>query len=148
MEGKPGQGASSPPLLTLAYQYVRFGVVGLVATAVHVGFFVLLIEWLTVRPLSANVVAFCIAVLVSYLGNFHWTFRADAQTLDKDDCRQPIIFLKFAVVAVTGLLLNTLAVYMVMEVLQLPYGYALIVMVGLVPIVVFLLNKFWAFRTG
>jgi len=146
MASDSGQDSWPLPALALAYQYAKFGVVGLTATAVHVGCFVLLIEGLSVRPLPANVAAFCVAVLVSYLGNFHWTFRTDAQTLGMEDGRQPMIFLKFAVVAVTGLLLNTLVVYLVTETWQLPYGYALILMIGLVPIVIFLLNKFWAFR--
>ena len=52
---------------------------------------------------------------------------------------------KFIVVTLIGLCLNSLAVYMVTEALALPYVYAILLMVSVVPITVFLLSKIWAF---
>ena len=128
-------------------QYAKFGVVGLTATGVHAGVFTLLNELFALEPLAANVIAFGVAVFVSYLGNFHWTFKADpGEGGDDGRAHVPMTFAKFVLVAVTGLILNSAAVYLVMEVMGLPYGYAIIPMVGVVPIIVFALSKFWAFR--
>jgi putative flippase GtrA len=37
-----------------------------------------LIEFLALAPLVANFIAFCAAVVVSFFGHFHWTFRGEA----------------------------------------------------------------------
>ena len=52
---------------------------------------------------------------------------------------------KFTLVSVTGLGLNTLAVYLVVNLLGQPYPYAVLLMVTGVPVVVFLMQKFWTF---
>jgi hypothetical protein len=49
------------------------------------------------------------------------------------------------VIALAGLALNSLAVYLVVNRLGLPYQYALVLMIGVVPLLVFALSKFWAF---
>lgn len=135
-----------PGLPGLLHQYAKFGLVGLTATAVHISVFTLLIELLNIRPIIANVAAFSIAVFVSYWGNFYWTFKAPID-MEMGYRRYPSNSLaKFVVVAVTGLLLNSLIVYLTVDLLSLPYGYAIILMVSIVPVIVFALNKLWAFR--
>lgn len=101
------------------------------------------IEFVGLVPLVANFAAFGIAVLVSFLGHFHWTFRS--QTADHGWQQQRAAFVRFAQVALAGLVLNSLAVILVVHLMALPYPYALILMVGVVPLVVFAMSKFWAF---
>jgi putative flippase GtrA len=50
-------------------QVTRFAVVGGLATLAHVATAVILVEGPGLQPLWANFLAFCAAVLVSYLGN-------------------------------------------------------------------------------
>lgn len=122
-------------------QYLTFGSVGLAATAVHVLAFVTLIELTATSPLLANLLAFALAVLVSFGGHRRWTFRPEAA-----DLRDPkAALLKFIMVALLGLTLNSAAVYLIVELLELPYWYALLVMVGIVPLIVFLISKHWVF---
>ena len=122
-------------------QYIRFGSVGLAATAVHVLAFVMLIELAATSPLLANFLAFALAVLVSFGGHRRWTFRAEAA-----DLRDPkAALLKFILAALLGLTLNSSAVYLITELLDLSYWYALLVMVGIVPLIVFLISKHWVF---
>jgi putative flippase GtrA len=130
-------------LLHLALQYARFGAVGLAATATHAVMFAGFIEFVGLAPLVANFAAFGIAVLVSFLGHFHWTFRS--QTAAHGRQQQRAAFVRFAQVALAGLALNSLAVILIVNLLALPYLYALILMVGVVPLVVFAMSKFWAF---
>jgi putative flippase GtrA len=130
-------------LWRLALQYARFGGVGMAATATHAVMFMVFIELVGLAPLVANFAAFGIAVLVSFLGHFHWTFRNE--TAGHDWQQQRTAFVKFALVALAGLTLNSLAVILVVNLLALPYQYALILMVCIVPLLVFALSKFWAF---
>ena len=134
------------PLLRLALQYARFGAVGLAAAAVHVTMFTVFIEVAGFAPLAANFVAFGIAVLVSFLGHFRWTFRG--QTAGGGWQRQRTALSRFIIVALTGLALNSLAVYVVVNVLAWPYHYAIVLMISVVPVIVFTLNKFWAFAAA
>ncbi|HEX5078773.1 MAG TPA: GtrA family protein [Geminicoccaceae bacterium] len=132
----------------LGLQYARFGTIGLGATATNALLFVMLVELAGLAPLLANAVAFCVAVLVSFHGHFHWTFpRAAARPAERaDDRRQRRAALaRFVVVALIGLALNSLAIWAVVDLMALPYAYALIVMVVVVPPLLFILNKRWAF---
>lgn len=126
-------------LIDLVLQYLKFGVVGLAATATHVLVFVALIEEVQATPLVANVLAFCVAVFVSYFGNFRWTFRHEAPTT--------ATFVRFACVSLVGLGLNSAVVYAVMDVAGRSYVVAVVVMVTLVPLVVFALNRLWSFKS-
>ncbi len=129
-------------LWRLGLQYARFGGVGLCSTATHVGVFSGLIELLAVTPVISNLVAFCVAVVVSFVGHFHWTFPGDAG----QGRPARAAFLRFGATAIFGLALNTLIVYLVDRVFGLPYLYAILGMVILVPPIVFVIAKFWAFR--
>lgn len=131
-------------LFRLAVQYAKFGTVGLSATAVHVLAFTLLIELAGWMPLLANLASFSVAVLVSFLGHFHWTFRPGGGAARRRHASSTALS-RFAVVALTGLCLNSLAVHVVVNVLVLPYAIAIAVMVFFVPVVLFAMNKLWAF---
>jgi putative flippase GtrA len=124
----------------LVTQYLRFGIVGLGATLTHALIFVTAIELAGMAPLLANLVAFGIAVLVSFFGHCHWTFR-------RAGAAGPGVraLVRFVVVALTGLLLNSLIVYGIVHLLGWPYPIALLLMVSLVPLVVFALSRAWAF---
>jgi putative flippase GtrA len=126
-------------LWRLGLQYGRFGAVGAAATATHVTLFAGLIELVGLAPLVANLGAFGVAVLVSFVGHRHWTFRPAAErAASRSLCR-------FVVVALIGLALNSLTVYLTVDLLGLSYRYALVLMVSVVPLAVFTLSKLWAF---
>jgi putative flippase GtrA len=131
------------PLLRLGLQYARFGTIGLAAAAIHVLMFAAAIELAGLAALVANFVAFGIAVVVSFFGHSRWTFRG--QTGGGGWHRQRTALVRFIIVAMTGLALNSLAVYVVVNLLAWPYYYAIVVMLFVVPLVVFALSKFWAF---
>ena len=124
-------------------QLVRFGVVGTGATFTHGLTFVGTIELGHLAPLIANLVAFSIAVLVSFVGHLSWTFRRQRQQGLARSTEGA--FVRFVLVALAGLLLNTLVVFAVVNVLGGSYLIALGLMVTLVPLAVFGLSKRWAF---
>ena len=123
-------------------QGLKFGAVGGAATAVHVVAFILWIELAGLSPLWANVAAFCVAITVAFTGHFSWTFR------HREPTRQGSwrgAFAKFVVVALFGLGMNSLCVFVVVDALAWPYLVAAVLMATLVPACVFALSKFWVF---
>jgi putative flippase GtrA len=133
-------------LFALAIQYAKFGSIGLLALATHVAIFAGLIEIFVIAPLTANILAFCVAVLVSFFGHFHWTFRAETRDPAFPAQGPRLAFARFVVVALLGLALNSLAVFLVVDIGGLPYQYAIPPMVFVVPPTVFAIAKLWAFR--
>jgi putative flippase GtrA len=130
------------PLLAPVLQLGRFGVVGALATLTHALTFAAAIEVAHARPLLANLLGFALALCVSFLGHFHWTFRAEAGGRRAD---VPSMFLRFALVALVGLLLNSLVVVVVVEQAGFDYRIAMLLMVTVVPLCLFWLCKRFAF---
>lgn len=60
---------------------LRFGLVGVVNTAIDFGLFVLLYRLLGLDPLLANAIAFGVAVSNSYWLNQRWTFAGSRASL-------------------------------------------------------------------
>lgn len=125
-----------PSLLSLGF--VRFGIVGVAATVIHVAVFTMLVELLRVAPVVASVPAFITAMLASYSVNHRWTFSASGS--------HGVYLPKYAVVAVLGLALNVLITYLIVNVLGYWYGLALALVVTVVPTATYLLNRNWAFK--
>ena len=119
-------------------QISRFGLVGIVATAVHVGVGLGLHESAGLRPLWANLIAFGCALGVSFIGQTRLTFP--------DSTADGGAFFRFAVVAVSGLGLNQTIVWVVTSVFASPYWLALAIIIFTVPGITFLLLKFWALK--
>lgn len=124
--------------MQLLGQISRFGFVGIAATMVHVGVGLSLHNGAGVVAFWANLVAFCCALGVSFIGQTRLTFP-QAST-------DGGAFLRFASVAVTGLGLNQAIVWVAVSLLGGPYWLALIVIIATVPWITFALLKFWALR--
>ena len=119
-------------------QISRFGFVGIIATAMHVGVGLGLHEGADMRPLWANLIAFCCALGVSFFGQTRLTFP--------DSAADRSAFVRFSIVAVSGLALNQTIVWAMTSVFGGPYWLALTIIVFTVPGITFLLLKFWALK--
>jgi putative flippase GtrA len=133
-------------LAGLGYQYARFGLVGSVATAVHLTLFAVLFDTLSVPSLLANLIAFTLAFFVSFFGHFHFTFRAGRVSGPEQRRARHRAMARFLTVALFGLALNSVVVWLIVERLAWPYVYALVLMASVVPVAVFALSRIWAFR--
>ncbi|BBL60455.1 GtrA family protein [Methylomonas koyamae] len=120
-------------------QILKFAIVGGLATATHAGLFALVLEAQLAGALQANFIAFAVAFLISFLGQYHWTFRNISKT------HWTRKMLKFLIVALIGLGMNTAGVLVIVDWLLLPYPYAVLFMVTVVPVTTFIVNKNWAF---
>lgn len=114
-----------------------FGFVGLLATATHTLIGVGLLRAGLATAFWANGIAFSVAFLVSYGGHRSLTFRS----------RLPhrIAGPRFLTVATVGLGLNQIMVFILVNLLKVPYEFALVPIFIVVPVVTYLLSRDWAF---
>ena len=124
-------------LRQLALQVLRFGTVGLWATAVYT--LVAALAHATGGPPSlANVLGYAIATAVSFLGHFYWTFgksTGHARAL-----------LRFPVSSGCGFLLSAAIMHLMTTTLAAPFWAGLAAIIAVVPAVSWALGRFWAFR--
>lgn len=123
----------------LFFQIARFGIVGLTAAAVNFGIVVLLVETMHFTPLMANAFAFLLAFQVSYWGHRNWTFMA-SESLHR------VALPRLLLVAGLGFVANQSLFYFFLTVAQWPYQIALLADLTILPMITFVLNKFWVFR--
>lgn len=125
--------------LPLFLQLTRFGLVGVSAALVHFGVVVSLVESRWLQPLVANVVAFCLAFQVSYWGHRSWTFSGTRQ-------RHAVAFPRLLLVSGVAFVANESLFYILMTQFKLPYMLALVVVLSVLPLAVFTVNKLWVFE--
>lgn len=123
--------------MPLVWQLCRFGVVGLSAAMIHFSVVVWLVSMQSVPPLMANVAGFILAFQVSYWGHRQWTFRVQTE-------HKPAA-LKLLLVQGLNFSLNE-ALFATFLALQIPYQWALLIVLSILPAFTFILSKQWVFR--
>ena len=126
-------------MVSLFFQLARFGIVGVTAASVHFAIVVFLVELHYLQPLIANIVAFCIAVQVSYWGHRIWTFRGTKKN-------HWVAFSRLLLVSIVAFTVNESMFYILMTEYQLPYPVALFLILTILPFIVFAVNKMWVFE--
>lgn len=120
-------------------QFVKFGIVGFSSTVIDWGIFYFLNYVFGIYYLIAKVLSFSVAVFNSFFWNRRWTFRSN-------DPRKMYEFSKFLVIALVGLSLNALIMYLAVDGYHLRKIFGLMAATGFVTIWNFLANKFWTFK--
>ena len=123
-----------------AKQPVRFGLVGILNTAVDYFLFLILVGLIGLPALS-NVISYSCGALVSYILNRNWTF----QQAGSEQSHSKAIF-KFALLTLAMVVLSTSVTVTCASFMSLPL--AKFVSVCAVAIVSFLGMKFVVFRTS
>jgi len=116
----------------------KYLLVGVLNTLVHFAITIALVELAMWQPIIASIIGFCAAVVVSFTLNSLWTF-AQTDAL-------PRRFVRFILVSVSGLLLNTIIMYLAVNICSLHYLLGLMVIVVVIPVYSFTLNYYWSFR--
>ena len=123
------------PLLA---QIGRFGLVGFVASGVHVAVAFCAHYGFEMSPLIANFLAFLFAWGVAYSGHFVWTFEGGGSHRDS--------VWRFTVVSLLSMALNQFIVWVVTSKLNGPFAIAIFLVVMIIPGLSFVISKFWTFR--
>lgn len=82
----------------VAQQFLRFSAIGIVATAVHYGILVVLVEALHIQSILATSIGFVAGAFVSYLLNRRYTFQSNSLFWNK--------LAKYYGMTTVGLLIN------------------------------------------
>lgn len=117
--------------------FLKFGVVGVSNTLITIASFMLLVS-LGVNYIGSNIASYSLGVINSYYWNKKWVF--------KHSSLQKSIFLKFVIVNLITLGLNTLILYIAVQNFNMhPFaGQILSTIFGMG--VNYLLNKRWTFN--
>jgi len=116
----------------------RFALVGIVATCVHISVVWVLIERFDVETLLANLFAFLTAFIVSFTGQYLWTFRS------KQSWHSALR--RFFPVASFGFVLNNIVLITLLDMRLMSDSLAAIISACVIPVVTFLAGRFWAFK--
>lgn len=123
------------PLIGLMF---RYGLVGLLASAVHFGIGVFLHEKIGLVPFVAHAFGFFGGLFTAYTGHYYYSF--------KDTQKHSSRFPKFVITALVSLVLHQSGVYVMVNRFEFDYSFqALPILLVSVPLVSFLMSKFWVF---
>lgn len=126
----------------LAKRWVRFGMVGGAASLTYILLGLLFVNLWGMPVLAGNALAYVLSFIVSYLGQSLWTFRAAGPG---SGLSHWAMLPRFAATQALGLGLNSAIIWLLMR-LGLTYEVAMPIAVLLVPVMVYLLCKYWVFR--
>ncbi len=121
-------------------EITRFGIIGLIATAVHFAILTLGVEHLSVPPTPATGLAFICALSITYLGQSLWVFHERSH-------HGPAQMMRFAVSLTIGLLANMATMAACVHVLGLGYRTGFVLGLVVVPALSFVINRFWVFKS-
>lgn len=119
---------------------IRFGIIGVLNTAIDFAIFAVLHGIFHVGYLEANVVAFFTASINSYFFNRRWTFRSTAVDIHRE-------LLQYVAVLAIGFFLNEGALYILVS------RFGILPIFGKVGATVlslswnFMANRFWTFKS-
>lgn len=119
-------------------EFGLFVVVGLVAAVGHYGTLVALAGGLRADPVLASALGFLVGGLISYVLNYHLTFRATRNHA----AAVPMFF----AVAGVGFLLNGAAMTLLTKLVGLHYLAAQVLTTALLLLWHFAANRLWTFR--
>ncbi len=116
----------------------RFGVVGVVATIVHVIIVSILLWQTSWHILLTNTIAFFIAFWISFAGNYIWTFHSSGSP--------KAAMARFLLISISAFLVNTIILKTILDAGLLPPISATILSAIAIPVITFTASRFWAFQ--
>jgi putative flippase GtrA len=123
---------------TLVKQFFCFAGIGLFGTLAHYLTLALMVEVVGVKAVFASVLGFGVGALFNYFFNYHITFKSEKLHQEA--------LVKFFMVALVGLFLNTLIMAVATEFFSIYYLLAQVISTGLVLFWNFTGNRLWTFQ--
>jgi putative flippase GtrA len=117
---------------------VRYGLAGLVATAVYFGVVAVLVERMGVRPVPAAAIGTVVVTVLSYVVNRAWVFHTNRGHVSA--------FARFVAATVLSMGINTGLMFLAVGVLGWSYVSGLVLATLVVPPTNFAINNLWSFR--
>ena len=124
---------------TLLIRFVRFGIVGASGMLVDFGVTWLCKEKLRWNKYVSNSLGFTLAATNNYLWNRLWTFESESPEVARE-------YISFFVIAVVGLGLNNLIIYLLHDKLKWNFYLSKLIAIGCVTLWNFSMNYVFTFR--
>lgn len=122
-------------LKKLLAQFMKFGIVGVIAFVIDYGFMVLLTEVFNVPYLISTTISFIISVVFNYFASMRFVFKR------KDDMSRRREFIIFIVLSVIGLVINDVFMWLMVDFLYIDYRISKIVVTFIVAVWNFVTRK-------
>ena len=119
-------------------RFIKFGLVGVLNTIINWILFILL-NSMGVYYIISIIIAYSISTLNSYLWNSKWVFKYTGDNVNQTT-------FKFITLNIIGLVLNTIILFLLVDIIKLPKIIALIIATGVVMILNYFINKLWVFK--
>ncbi|MFV3413762.1 GtrA family protein [Pseudomonas nitroreducens] len=116
----------------------RFGVVGICATALHIGVVWSLITHTAMPALLANLIAFLCAFGLSFTGNYIWTFSTPGSPGQA--------MRRFFLISLSAFLINSTLLAAILASGWLSPRLAAVASAAVVPGITFLASRLWGFQ--
>lgn len=120
------------------FRFIKFGLVGILNTLINWILFIIL-NSLGLYYIISNIIAYSISTLNSYLWNSKLVFKYSGDNLKETS-------LKFIILNIIGLTLNTIILYLLLDIVGLRKLIALVITTGIVMILNYFINKLWVFK--
>lgn len=121
-------------------QFIRFGLVGACVSGMHLVFVFFLTDIVGVWYLYSTVISYVLVTCMNFFLQKFYVMR------HMDMSETHIQFVKYILLAVLCLGLNTLGMYTLVEWAHIPYLYAQVVVIGLVAAFTFFVSRSYIFR--
>jgi putative flippase GtrA len=121
----------------ISRQFTRYLIVGALGTATHLAILALCVEWLKQDAVVSAAAGFVGALSVSYILNHQWAFESKQSHGSS--------LWRYIVVSLCGLVLNTAMMMALINYFRFWYLSAQLSVVIIVPIINFVLNRYWTF---
>lgn len=119
----------------LIAQFMKFGVVGVIAFLIDYGLMVALTELFGVPYLISNTISFIVSVVFNYLASMRYVFER------RDDMSRRREFIIFVILSVIGLILNDVLMWFFVSLCFIDYRIAKFIVTFLVAIWNFVTRK-------
>ena len=119
----------------LIAQFMKFGVVGVIAFIIDFGVMVFLTEVFAVPYLISTTIAFTVSVIFNYVASMRYVF------VRKDDMSRRREFIVFVLLSVIGLVLNDVFMWLLVDFFFIDYRISKIITTVLVAIWNFVSRK-------
>lgn len=119
----------------LLAQFMKFGIVGVMAFVIDYGFMIFLTEVFGVPYLISTTVSFIVSVFFNYFASMRFVFKR------KDDMSRKREFIIFVVLSVIGLVINDVFMWLMVDFLYIDYRISKIVVTFIVAVWNFVTRK-------
>ena len=121
-------------------QLFRFGVVGALVSVMHLLLVFFLTDIVGVWYLYSTVISYVVATISNFFFQKFYVMR------HMETSETHIQFVKYILLALLCLLINTVGMYALVELLHIPYVYAQILVLGFLAAFTFIVSRTYVFR--